>query len=200
MERTFLCGFYIVLLLNNQNIGRPNGRPFLLTKQGVNRLKWFEETFLQSIFNRAGVNRAMWLSRKQTAICTENMVPSSWKDNEGFRHIVYTTVYKGRKVTMQYSKKNGCGQIIFEATEEEEKMKKEAMQEYRKKCIERAKHSAKVTLERHPERVPGRLVKLQIQIESVLFALEDETNPDLIANLKQTLAECEAAYTVLMNG
>ena len=160
-------------------------------------MKWFEDTFLPSLLNRAGVNREMWLSRKQTAICTENMVPSSWLDDEGFRHTVYTTVYKGRKVTMQYSKKNGCGQIIFGTTEEEQK---DAMQEYRKRCIERAKHSAKVTLERHPERVPGRLVKLQIQIESVLFALEDETNPDLIANLKQTLAECEAAYAVLTNG
>lgn len=164
-------------------------------------MKWFEETFLPSLFNRAGINREMWLSRKQTAICTENMVPSSWKDNEGFRHIVYTTVYKGRKVTMQYSKKNGCGQIIFEATKEEvEKMKKEAMQEYRKKCIERAKNSAKLMLKYHPERVPERLVKLQMQIEDILFDLEDETNPDLIANLKQTLAEREAAYAVLMNG
>lgn len=164
-------------------------------------MKWFEETFLPSLLNRAGVNRAMWLSRKQTAICTENMVPSSWLDEEGFRHIVYTTVYKGRKVTMQYSKKNGCGQIIFEATKEEvEKMKKESMQEYRKKCIERAKHSAKVMLERHPERVPERLVKLQMQIEDILFDLEYVTHPDAIVNLKQTLAECEAAYTVLMNG
>lgn len=160
-------------------------------------MKWFEEVFLPSLFDKAGINHAMWLSRKQTAICTENMTAESCMDELGYRHTSYKTTYNGREVSMQYSKKNGCGQITFGATEEEVK---ESMQEYNKRRIERVKNSAKVMLERRSERVPKRLAELQRLIDSVLFALEDETNPDLQSNLKQTLAEYKAEYTVLMNG
>lgn len=159
-------------------------------------MKWFEKVFLPSLFDKAGINHAMWLSQKQTAICKENMTAESRMDALGHRHIFYKTTYNGREVSMQYSKKNGCGQITFGATEEEVK---ESMQEYNKRRIERAKRSGQLRLN-HPERVPKRLAELQKLIDSVLFALEDETNPDLQSNLKQTLAEYKAEYTVLMNG
>lgn len=159
-------------------------------------MKWFEEVFLPSLFDKAGINHAMWLSQKQTAICKENMTAEFQMDALGRRHIFYKTTYNGREVLMQYGRKNGCGQIIFRETKAEAQ---KAMQEYRQKCIERAKKSAQRRLN-HPERVPKRLAELQRLIDSVLFALEDETNPDLQSNLKQTLAEYKAEYTVLMNG
>lgn len=39
--------------------------------------RWFQETFLQSLFQRAGINKGLWLSQKQTAICVENMTRHS---------------------------------------------------------------------------------------------------------------------------
>ena len=32
-------------------------------------MNWFYDTFLPSLLERAGTNKGMWLSRKQTAIC-----------------------------------------------------------------------------------------------------------------------------------
>lgn len=34
-------------------------------------MSWFYDTFLPSLLERAGTNKGMWLSRKQTAICIE---------------------------------------------------------------------------------------------------------------------------------
>ena len=36
-------------------------------------MSWFYDTFLPSLLERAGTNKGMWLSRKQTAICIEKM-------------------------------------------------------------------------------------------------------------------------------
>lgn len=36
-------------------------------------MNWFYDTFLPSLLERAGTNKGMWLSRKQTAICIEKM-------------------------------------------------------------------------------------------------------------------------------
>ena len=84
---------------------------------------WFENQFLQSIFERLGANNSKWLTQKQTAICVRNMdihhtrYADAW--NEGGEHDWYTYDWNGRKVTLHYSKKNYCGCIEFANTQDE---------------------------------------------------------------------------------
>lgn len=82
-------------------------------------MKWFEDTFLKSIFEkqREGVGR--WLSAKQTAICTQYMERQTVSYSDGFdtfTHSNYNNSWNGYQVTLFYSKKNSCGKITFTAT------------------------------------------------------------------------------------
>lgn len=86
--------------------------------------KWFIEVFLPSVFERCEVGKGKWLSQKQTAVCTQNMIPSSVRyDADGYgtmcEHLNYNCEWCGRNVVLSYSKKNGCGCITFSCTEEE---------------------------------------------------------------------------------
>lgn len=83
---------------------------------------WFQDTFLPSLYSQAGHGKK-WLSAKQTAICVRNMDEHTGTTIESdgiFRHLYYTCIYQGRKVTMHYSKKNGCGLIMFGHDESEQ--------------------------------------------------------------------------------
>lgn len=87
--------------------------------------KWFNNVFLPSIFERAGVNKPLWLSVKQTAVCTDNM-PSETvmvpNDIGGYYYrVVYFCEWQERKVSLAYSKKNGCGSITFGANADEKR-------------------------------------------------------------------------------
>ena len=81
--------------------------------------KWFYSTFLPSIFDRCkDSGKEMWLSQKQTAVCTQNMELHQVRfdpDGYGVRctHNNYRCECNGRTVFLSYSKKNGCGYISF---------------------------------------------------------------------------------------
>ena len=88
--------------------------------------RWFAETFLPSIFERCkSKGKEMWLSQKQTAICTDNMELHQVRfdpDGYGVRctHNNYVCDWNGRRVFLSYSKKNGCGYISFGMNKAEE--------------------------------------------------------------------------------
>lgn len=82
-------------------------------------MKWFEDTFLKSIFEKQGENVGRWLSAKQTAICTQYMEREAIAYSDGFNtftHDNYSYSWKGYQVKLFYSKKNSCGKITFTAT------------------------------------------------------------------------------------
>lgn len=137
--------------------------------------KWFNEIFMPSIFQRAGVGKSMWLSQKQTAICTENMKKETAVFSDGiytYKHLNYSCVWNGRKVNLSYSKKNGCGSIIFGLNDEEQKRQEDERKEEKKRLeldsIERAK--------RHPERLEKRIATLRAQEKIFLEELSDDEN------------------------
>ena len=82
-------------------------------------MKWFEDTFLKSIFEKQGENVGRWLSAKQTAICTQYMERQTIAYSDGFGTFTHNNYYyswNGYNVTLFYSKKNSCGKITFTAT------------------------------------------------------------------------------------
>lgn len=85
--------------------------------------KWFEETFLPSLFERAGTCKPMWLSQKQTAVCTRNMEVHTcdvqYSPVDYYRHDDYHCTWRGRQVWLYYSSKNGCGRIEFFLNDED---------------------------------------------------------------------------------
>lgn len=87
------------------------------------RNKWFDSVFLPSIFSRAGVDNRIWLTAKQTNICTSNMEKHT-ASGEGFQgerrsHSWYSYEWEGRKIYLDYSKLNGCSTIEFGMNESE---------------------------------------------------------------------------------
>ena len=86
--------------------------------------KWFNETFLPSIFEKVGAGKQKWLTARQTMICTDNMQKSTVRyDADGYgtmhNHDNYSCKWNGRDVHLSYSKKNGCGCIEFGYNAEE---------------------------------------------------------------------------------
>jgi hypothetical protein len=81
---------------------------------------WFADTFLQSLFDKYGVNNSVWLSQKQTAICIDNMEKIIVRRNENETHFNYKYIWDGRLVSLSYSKKNACGQVSFGINAEEQ--------------------------------------------------------------------------------
>lgn len=81
-------------------------------------MKWFEDTFLKSIFEKYG-EEGRWLSARQTAICIQYMQKQVIAYGDGFNtftHNNYLYSWNGFQVKLFYSKKNGCGKISFVAT------------------------------------------------------------------------------------
>ena len=86
--------------------------------------KWFNVTFLPSIFEKIGAGNQKWLTVRQTMICTDNMQKSTVRyDADGYgtmhNHDNYSCKWDGRDVYLSYSKKNGCGCIEFGYNAEE---------------------------------------------------------------------------------
>lgn len=78
--------------------------------------KWFENVFLTSLMERAGLHNPIWLTAKQTSICCQYMKSETVVIENRFvpqRHTNYTYTWDGRKVVLSYSQKNGCGTITF---------------------------------------------------------------------------------------
>ena len=137
-------------------------------------MSWFDDTFLPSLFERFG-RETRWLTRKQTAICTQNMeqhtVMVGQFQGDRARHHYYTKEWRGRTVTLNYSKLNGCGTISFGSTEQE-RIELAARQEVEKK--ERELKSLKRLRER---RFDVFLKRLEQARDSVKY-WEDEIKED----------------------
>lgn len=158
-------------------------------------MSWFYDTFLPSLLERAGTNKGMWLSRKQTAICIERMevhtmmVPQFQGDY--CRHNYYTLEWNGRHVNLNYSKLNGCGQITFgftaaeaeEATRRRAEEKRQEAEEYmerKRKWAEWARENAPEKLEQRIHRHRAKIADLQEALKDILEDLaESEAEGDL---------------------
>ena len=137
-------------------------------------MAWFYETFLPSLFARAGAEKGMWLSQKQTAVCTKYMekhsVLHAQFQGDYTKHLYYTCKWGERDVHLSYSKLNGCGMITFSFDNAEREEATRAAQEERERIererIERAK--------RHPERLAKILADLNAKLERYIEYYEDD--------------------------
>lgn len=133
-------------------------------KGGIN-MKWFEDVFLKSIFDRIGANNSKWLTVKQTSICCQYMEQELNRYENRYGDIcnglLYRTVWNGRKVLLHYSKLNGCGTITFDYTEQEklqiqqrnEKIKQQRELEHIQRCYTK-----------HPDKYAKKLKKIKADI------------------------------------
>lgn len=159
-------------------------------------MSWFYDTFLPSLLERAGTNKGMWLSRKQTAICIEKMelhtvmVPQFQGDY--CRHNYYTLEWNGRHISLNYSKMNGCGQITFGFTAAEaEESKRRHEEEKRQETAERMERKRKWAVwarENAPEKLARRIARHQANIADLKEAVED-IQEDLIEAKKEGIAK-----------
>ena len=162
--------------------------------------RWFQETFLQSLFQRAGTSKGLWLSQKQTVICVENMTRHSVRNRDKFgdmfSRLYYDCRWNGREVMMQYSKLNGCGMISFGLTEAE----KQAQE--RKNQIERETHEIRRLqrrFERHPEKFEEDLQALSEEIDDTESELADGGLAERHVKLYQSsLAEMRKTLALMM--
>lgn len=164
--------------------------------------KWFEDVFLQSIFNNVGTNSEKWLTTKQTAVCTQYMQRHTERIEtaDGYQnHDNYTYTWNGREVWLSYSKKNGCGTIWFGLNaEEQEQSQIDNEAEKRQKIIETAQRR----LKRSPERYHATIDKMKAKIKSYQQEIEEskeegdtdglENLVNYVERLKQELALWES--------
>ena len=136
-------------------------------------MKWFYDVFLPSIFERCGAENDKWLSRKQTAICTEHMrCKTICFDTDGFgtmgKHDNYTCEWNGRQVVLSYSKLNGCGLIRFGCSDAEKAI--HAAEAEAEK--QRIKAAAVERIKRKPERLEREIARLSDQLEHFRISYE----------------------------
>ena len=157
--------------------------------------KWFSEVFLPSLFDRYGT-QAAWLSRKQAAICTDNMARQQVRyDADGYgtmcNHDNYFCEWNGRRVILSYSKKNGCGQISFSMTVEEAKASRDAF--VAKREAERIRIRENVKLNK-PERVAKHIEKASAKVKSLekeLIELREELADTKDPEVEEEIVETE---------
>ena len=158
---------------------------------------WFYDTFLPSLFERAG-HKSMWLTKKQTGVCVQYMEKHTvtLNDYQGFsgKHLYYTCEWNGRKVTLQYSKLNGCGTITFSYNAEEvAEAEKERVRER-----ERIESDRIARIKRNPERLEKEINRLMNELarleEDYKYDIEDgeeeyaKMDLDKIAKARNMLA------------
>lgn len=173
--------------------------------------KWFEKVFLPSLFERAK-NKPLWLSQRQAAICIDNFSDCKTVNYEGtngtnYRRLVYSHTWQNRTVTLYYSKLNGCGQIVFGYTpEEEEQFKVEVEKENQNNHFERLEHLKKRALvDKDPkalERYNRRIAKLQAELTEWKEELQEDIKENLLDNIvidKQQIAEIGSDLNFLLN-
>lgn len=96
---------------------------------------WFDDTFLPSLFERAGSKRMLWITYKQYNVCKNHMTSERYSIDtplygvfaSGFR-LQY--LWNGRRVTV-YQAPNGAAQIYF-GQDEAEKTAMDKRCEYKK--------------------------------------------------------------------
>ena len=133
-------------------------------KGGIN-MKWFEDVFLKSIFDRIGANNSKWLTVKQTSICCQYMEQefNRYENRYGdmYNGLLYKYVWDGREVLLRFSKLNGCGTIIFGYTEQE-KMKIRRRDEETRKQRELERIQRYYT--KHPDKYAKKIEKIKADI------------------------------------
>lgn len=186
-------------------------------------MNWFYDTFLPSLLERAGTNKGMWLSRKQTAICVEKMeqhtvmVPQFQGDY--CRHNYYTLEWNGRHVSLNYSKLNGCGQITFGFTAAEaEESNRRHEEEKRREAVERLERKrkwAEWARENAPDKLAQRIHRYRARISDLREGLDDirealayweaegdtrqiEIERDALEHTEKELAEAEAVLAIYL--
>lgn len=158
--------------------------------------KWFSEVFLSSIFERCGKRREMWLTQKQTAVCTSNMEMRQTRyDADGYgtmhTHLWYECEWQGRRVSLSYSKKNGCGYISFEMNAEEQAEHLAKIEAEKQKA--EAERIARIKAD--PERLAKRISFYAMKIETAkanLQAALEEGDQDDAEWYGEKVAEYEA--------
>ena len=137
--------------------------------------EWFASVFLPAIFERCKPGEHKWLTQKQTAVCCRYMQRQQMRytaDRFGAEHTHerFFCTWQGRKVTLEYSRKNGCGCIQFglngaevAARQAEHEAEKRRIQANR---VERIK--------RNPERLAQTIAALNRDIQGWLekYALD----------------------------
>lgn len=145
---------------------------------------WFYDTFLPSLFARAGAEKGMWLSKKQTDVCTRYMekhsVLHAQFQGDYTTHLYYTCKWGERDVHLSYSKLNGCGKITFSFDNAEREESTRAAQEER----ERIERERIALLKRHPERLAKVIADLKTSLENAIADYDD----DLADGLEDRLA------------
>lgn len=159
---------------------------------------WFYDTFLPSLFDRAG-HKSMWLTKKQTGVCVQYMEKHTVtvNDYQGFsgKHLYYTCKWNGRSVSLQYSKLNGCGTITFSYNAEESaEAERERAEERERIRIDRI-----ARIKKNPERLEKEINRLMNELarweEEYKYDIEDgeeeyaKMDLSKIADIKEQLLE-----------
>lgn len=154
---------------------------------------WFADTFLPSLFERAGTNHSMWLTQRQTAVCVENMEKHVTKTHEfqgvSTSHLWFSCEWNGRTVRLNYSKLNKCGTVEFSFTAEELAANKEK----NKKERERLENESIERIKRHPQTLKKTVDILEKEIGVYEEKLTwDDNEPADIEFYAKKLAEAKA--------
>ena len=160
--------------------------------------KWFAETFLPSLFERAGTNLTLWLTQKQTAVCVENMekhvVRTLESQGNSTSHLWFSCEWNGRAVRLNYSKLNKCGTIEFSFSAEE----LAASEEKNKKERERIENERIERIKRRPERLAKVISDIKKEIEEYEEKLSwNDNEPDDIEFYAGKVAEAKAKLAKL---
>jgi hypothetical protein len=135
-------------------------------------MAWFYDSFLPSLFERAGTEKGMWLSRKQTDVCTRYMekhsVLHAQFQGDYTKHLYYTAKWGERDVHLSYSKLNGCGMISFSLNKAEREEGRRAAQEERER-IERERIER---IKRNPERLAKIIATATAKLENAIADYE----------------------------
>ena len=159
-------------------------------------MAWFYETFLPSLFERAGTNKSLWLTQKQTAVCTKYMEKHSVRTDDFFgdrnTHLYYTAKWGERDVHLSYSKLNGCGMITFSFDSAEREEATRAAQEERER-IERERIDR---IKRRPERLAKIIAELTAKLENAIEYYDgdvaDGVDADTLQRDLEWIASCRA--------
>ena len=164
---------------------------------------WFYGTFLPSIFERCEVGKERWLSKKQTAICVQNMERRQVRfDSDGYgtmwTHDNYTCQWNGRSVFLSYSKKNGCGSITFGLSAEEQAKINAENELERKRIME----DRVARIKRNPERLAKKIEILMKKLENAKADYQDDIAEKLDEYIEgdlEYIAEIEAELALYTN-
>ena len=133
----------------------------------------------------------MWLSQKQTSVCTQYMEKHTARNEDFYgdrtTHLYYTAKWGERDVRLSYSKLNGCGMITFSYNKAEREEATRAAQEERER-IERERIEL---LKRHPERLAKVIADLKTDLENAIADYDDDIADGLEDRLKFDLERIE---------